>query len=127
MNNEKLSTIKKWEISLHLSCSYHNRIAFNVNVAKNKAKIYYMLGTRYIIKGKQHTEFHKNVLHLIPNRFQFGNNEEYARDIEEKPNRKITVQNIFARLCRCLIKLYSQHARKRLNTKIRRTPLQSEG
>jgi len=92
VNNEKLSATKNWEIPEHYSCSYHNLITFNVNVANNKAKIYILLGTRYIIKG-QHNEFNKNLLQLISKSFKIENNEGNTQDIEEKLNRKIKVQN----------------------------------
>jgi hypothetical protein len=69
VNNEKQSAIKNWEIPEHYSCSYHNLITFNVNVANNKAKIYISLGTRYIIKW-QHNEFHKNLLQVISKVFK---------------------------------------------------------
>jgi len=92
VNNEKLSAIKNWEIPEHYSCSYHNLITFNVNVANNKTTIYIFLGTRYIIKG-QHNEFHKSLLLLISKSFKIENNEGNTQDIEEKLNRKITFQN----------------------------------
>ena len=59
LNNERLSATKNREIPEHYSCSYHNLITFNVNVANNKAKIYILLGTRYKMKG-QNNEFHKS-------------------------------------------------------------------
>jgi len=68
VNNQMLTAIKDWEI-LEESCSDHNLITFNLNFAKDKAQIYNFLRTRYIIKGQQHTEFHKNLLHLISKNF----------------------------------------------------------
>jgi len=59
VNNHVLEAIKDWEISEEESCSDHNLITFNLNFAKDKVQIHNFLGTRYIIKGQQHTEFHK--------------------------------------------------------------------
>ena len=62
VNNQMLAAIKDWEVSEEESCSYHNLVTFKLNYANDKAQIYNFLGTCYIIKGQQHTEFHKNLL-----------------------------------------------------------------
>jgi len=92
VNNRVLVAIKDWEISEEESCSDHNLITFNLNFANNKVQIHNFLGTRYIIKGQQHTEFHKNLLQLISKNFQIENNEGNAKEIDKKLNTKITCQ-----------------------------------
>ena len=64
VHNQMLAAIKNWEMPEEESCSDHNIVTFNINFA-NKAQIHTNQGTRYIIKERQHTEFHKNLLHLM--------------------------------------------------------------
>jgi len=54
--------------------------------------MYNFLGTRYVIKGQQHTEFHKNLLQLISKNFQIENNKGITKGTDEKLNTKITGQ-----------------------------------
>jgi len=44
-------------------------LKFDVIVANNKIGIYNFLGTPYILTGKQHAEFHKNLFQLISKKF----------------------------------------------------------
>jgi hypothetical protein len=69
-NNQILAAIKDWEISEEESCSDHNIIKFNLNFACDKAQIHNFLGTRYIIKEQQHTDFCKNLLQSISKTFK---------------------------------------------------------
>jgi hypothetical protein len=64
-------------------------ITFNLHLAYDKAQIYNFLGTLYIIKGQQHTEFHKNLLQQISNNFQIKN-ERNIKEIYEKLNTSLT-------------------------------------
>jgi len=90
VNNQILEAIKDWEISEEES--YSDLITFNLNFTNDKVKTQNFLGTRYIIKGQQHTEFHKNVLQLISKDFQIENKEGNTKEIDEKLNTKITGQ-----------------------------------
>jgi hypothetical protein len=89
-NNQMRAAIKDWEISEEESCSDHNIIKFNLNFACDKAQIHNFLGTRYIIKEQQHTEFCKNLHQSISKNFQIDNNERNTKEIEEKLNARLT-------------------------------------
>jgi hypothetical protein len=60
VNNQMLAAIRDWEISKEKSCSDHNIINFNINFNNDKVQIFNFLGTRYIRKEQQHTDFQKN-------------------------------------------------------------------
>jgi hypothetical protein len=59
VNNQMLAAIRDWEVSEEESCSDRNIINFNLNFTNDKAKIYSFLGTRYMVKEQQHTDFKK--------------------------------------------------------------------
>jgi hypothetical protein len=83
-NDQMLAAVKDWEISEEESCSDHNIIKFNIsfNTANTERKITF-LGTRYIMKGKHHTEFCTRLFKLITENFQTGNEEGNLEGIDE--------------------------------------------
>ena len=92
VNNQMLVAIKDWEISEEECCSDHNILKHSLNFTDDKTKICKFLGTRYIIKEQQHTEFYKNFFQLIFKNFQIEENEGNAKEIEEKLNARLTGQ-----------------------------------
>jgi hypothetical protein len=80
-----LASVKDWEIPEEESCSDHDIIKYNLNFAYNKTRMYHFLGTRYVIKEQQHTDFHKIL--LTPgdfNEFSNENNEGNTIEIDWK-------------------------------------------
>jgi len=82
VNNQILAAVKEWEILEEDSCSDRNVILFNLNFTNDKAQIFNFQGKQKIIKGQQHTDFHKNILQLISTNFQIENNERNTKEID---------------------------------------------
>jgi hypothetical protein len=81
-NNHMLAAIKDWKILEEESCSDHNIIKYNLNF--NPGKEHNPQGPRYIIKGTQHADFHKNFRQQLLKNFQIGNNGEITSEIDER-------------------------------------------
>jgi hypothetical protein len=92
-NDQMLAAVKDWAISEEESCSDHNIIKFNLSfTTTNKERKFTFSGTRYIMKGKHHTEFCTRFLKLITENFQIGNDEGNMEGIDETLNARLKGQ-----------------------------------